>query len=212
MNTMQPEPVIVMPARDEVGLPFAYEVAQLFPRQGDWTETDYWALPETNRIVELSNGRLIVPPMPTDLHQLIVGNIHAILRAFLRQHKIGRVRMAPLPIRLWEGKLCEPDVIVMLGSHLERIDADGQFWGVPDLVIEVLSPGTKNIDRDEKKREYAHAGIPEYWIVVPDTQTIEVYHLDNVTYAHSATYISADRAETSLLPGFVLDVAEVFSE
>lgn len=100
----------------------------------------------------------------------------------------------------------------MLNTHLERIDIHGQFWGPPDLVIEVLSPATAETDRVTKMDEYAQAAIPEYWIVVPQNRTIEIYQLLDTTYRQIATYTDTDQIQTSLLPVFNLNVVEIFSE
>ncbi len=212
MSTVRQEPTIALPVHDQTGLPLTYDVAYLFPHQGEWTEADYWALPERQRIIELAEGRLCIPPMPTDSHQRIVGNLYAILRAFFQQHDLGRVRIAPLPVRLWQGKIREPDVIVMLNTHLDRVDIHGRFWEPTDLIIEVLSPGTAETDRVTKMDEYAQAAIPEYWIVVPQNQPIEIYKLLDTTYRQIATYTNTDQIQTPLLPGFSLHVAEIFSE
>src|SRR6476620_9564742 len=80
------------------------EVAWLFPRQGQWTEADYLSLPETNRIVELSDGKLVIPELPTDPHQYAVGEIFAAIRTFIRERGLGHVRFAPLRVRLWPRK------------------------------------------------------------------------------------------------------------
>jgi Uma2 family endonuclease len=188
----------------------SYVVAELFPTKGEWTETDYWPLAERNRILELSNGELIVPPMPTTIHQNIVGNIYVALRIYLKATRAGRVAIAPLPVRLWEGKIREPDVIVMLNDHGERIH--NQYWDTPDLVVEVLSPGTKKADRHEKMNEYATAGIAEYWIVLPDTQHIEVYRLEQTSYTLDATYGNTEHVVSRVLHGFTMPIVEVFCE
>ncbi len=186
------------------------EVALLFPRQGEWTEHDYWALPERSRIIELSEGRLIVPPMPTTEHQDIVGNIYFALRTHMQAHKSGKVSISPLPVRLWEGKIREPDVLVMLTHNLERVH--NQFWGAPDLAVEVLSPGTRKTDRHEKLAEYAQAGVSEYWIVVPEEQVVEVYRLTDDAYGSADVYRADMQIESHTLPGFILPVAAVFAE
>jgi Uma2 family endonuclease len=189
------------------------EVALLFPRQGEWTERDYWALPESKRIIELSEGRLVVPDMPTTEHQDIVLNIYVALRAYIRANKLGKVSVSPLPVRLWEGKIREPDVMVMLRNHLDRVQS--QFWGPPDLAVEVLSPGTQATDRGEKLAEYAQAGVGEYWIVTPEARTVEVYHLEGTTYQQAVTY-KGDEGDATImsrvLPGFALPLTDVFAE
>src|SRR5262249_40253765 len=81
------------------------ELLPLFPRQGEWTEADYLALPDINRIIELSEGRLVIPDLPTDPHQFASGELFAALRLFVRERGLGHVRYAPLRVRLWPGKI-----------------------------------------------------------------------------------------------------------
>ncbi len=85
-------------------------VAQLFPPQGQWTEADYFALPDTNRHVELSEGKLVMPPHPTYRYQYVVLRLARRLQEFAEQNNAGEVCIAPLPVRLWPGKIREPDV------------------------------------------------------------------------------------------------------
>ncbi len=190
--------------------PLTHEVAELFPRQGQWSEHDYWALPERNRIIELSERKLVIPPMPTTEHQDIVLNIAVALRTFVRAHRLGKVGIAPLPVRLWEGKIREPDVMVMLNEHLERVQH--QYWEAPDLVVEVLSPSTKKTDSEEKQREYASAGIREYWVVDPERRSVRVFWLDGEVYTLAAHATGNEQGESRLLQGFVLPIAEVFKQ
>ena len=182
-------------------------VAQLFPPQGQWTEADYFALPETNRYVELSEGKIVMPPHPTNRHQVAVFEIAVRLRAFAKQHDLGEVRIAPLPVRLWPGKIREPDVFFYLKAHTDRIGE--QVCGVPDLVVEVLSPSTERVDRMEKFQEYAQAGVQEYWIVDPDACTVEVYVLRNGVYRLLGRWSRDEEARSELLPGFRMRVGEV---
>ena len=145
-------------------------IAQLFPPQGQWTEDDYFALPDTNRLIELSEGRLIMPPHPTLAHQEAVKRLFLRLHTFVEERGLGVVEIAPLPVRLWPGKIREPDIFFIAEEHQERLGE--QVCGVPDLVVEVISPGTRRIDRHEKPYEYAKAGVAEFWLVDPDAQTV----------------------------------------
>jgi Uma2 family endonuclease len=187
-----------------------YEVVQLFPRQGEWTEESYHALPAANRILELSDGKLVVPPMPTPEHQDIVLNIAVALRVFVRAHKLGKVAVAPLPVRLWAGKVREPDVLVLLAANLHHIQP--QWWDALDLAVEVVSPGTQKADREEKRHEYAQAGVREYWLVEPGARTVAVYTLAGDAYTLAATYREGMAIESRVLAGLVLPVADVFAE
>jgi Uma2 family endonuclease len=190
--------------------PLTYAVAELFPRQGEWTEADYWPFAERNRIIELSEGELVVPPMPTTEHQMILFNIAVAMRTYVKQNKLGKVAIAPLPVRLWEGKVREPDIMVMLQEHMQRVFS--QYWEAPDLVVEVLSKGTKQTDQTAKLAEYAAAGVAEYWIVSPADRTVQVYRLEGETYTLDGTYANTATIESQLLKGFALPLAEVFAE
>jgi Uma2 family endonuclease len=156
------------------------EIVKLFPEQGEWTEADYFNLPETNHFVELSDGKLEIPDMPGTTHQKVVFKLAKIIDEFVSKNSLGEIGLAPLPTRLWEGKVREPDIIFMSSAHADRINED--FWGVPDLVVEVLSKSNIQTDRKKKIVEYAKAGIPEYWIADTIQKIVEVFALDRDTY------------------------------
>jgi Uma2 family endonuclease len=194
------------------------EVAQLWPRRGQWTEADYFALPDTNRYIELSEGELIMPPHPTETHQRIVGDVYVMLRGFVEDHHLGTVRLAPLPVRLWRGKIREPDILFVAHEHSDRIGE--QVYGPPDLVVEVLSPGTWRADRHEKFSEYAQAGVREYWMVDPDACTVEVFVLrkgalrqsSGQAYELLGKWGKGEKAHSEVLAGFGVAVDEVFGK
>ncbi|HID62212.1 MAG TPA: Uma2 family endonuclease [Anaerolineae bacterium] len=188
---------------------WAAEVAQLWPPQGEWTEADYFALPDTNRFVELSEGELIMPPHPTHTHQLIVLELATVMRAFVQQKDLGTVQIAPLPVRLWPGKIREPDILFVAREHADRIGE--QVYGPPDLVVEVLSPATQRTDRQEKATEYARAGVREYWIVDPEARTIEVLVLQEGRYRLLGKWNEGETARSELLEGFEVAVREILA-
>jgi Uma2 family endonuclease len=185
-------------------------VADLYPPQGQWTEVDYFSLPDTNRYVELSEGRLIMPPHPTYSHQTALQNLFLRLQAFVEEHRLGIVRFAPLPVRLWPGKIREPDIFFIAKEHKDRIGEE--VCGVPDLVVEVTSSSTLKTDRMEKFQEYAQAGVAEYWIVDPQERTIEVYFLKQGTYVLYGKWRAGEQASSYLLTGFSVKVDEVCPE
>ena len=183
------------------------EISRLFPRQGEWTEADYFRLPETNKIIELSEGRLIISPSPTDQHQKISGNLYSVLRTHVRTNNLGEIRYAPMDVRLWEGKVRQPDIAFMSNKHLDRI-TEG-LWGIPDLAVEILSEGTAKTDKEDKFQEYERAGVLEYWIVDPFKQSIEIYILENGVYVLFGKYGIGVIAKSKLLDGFEVSVDDV---
>jgi Uma2 family endonuclease len=183
---------------------------ELFPSPGDWSEADYWAVAERGRLVELSDGNLEVSPKPTYLHQLVVMRLAAALLALTAQHH-GFVCTAPLPVRLWPGKIREPDVMFMSAAHADRI---GSTWGPPDLAVEVVSPGTERTDREVKRSEYAKADVTEYWIIDPVARTVEKLQLPSGEAAYRAQEILAadDDLSSAMFPGLYLALADLFAE
>lgn len=177
--------------------------------EGVWTEERFLELSgRTNRIIELSEGRLIVPPMPTPEHQDVVGALYLILRAWARRHG-GRAFVAALPVRLWPGKFREPDVILYTREHVERIQK--QYAGVPDLVVEVLSPSTEKVDLADKMQEYAEAGIPEYWIVDAESPRLEQYVLTEGRYAAQARYGPGGTVRAATLADLEFPLAQLYA-
>lgn len=187
-----------------------WEIAHLFPKQGTWSAADYLSL-NTNHLVEFSDGTLEVLPMPTELHQLIVGFLYDVLKAFV-VGKLGKVLFAPLRVQLWEGKFREPDLVFLLAENA-NLRGD-RFWRGADLVMEVVSEDDPERDLLEKRKEYAKAGIREYWIVDPRDSTITVLTLADfhTNYTSAGTYAMGDVAKSALLAGFEVNVRDVFEQ
>jgi Uma2 family endonuclease len=184
---------------------------ELFPAPGEWTEADYYPLSEQGRLIELSDGTIEVIELPTDFHQLILLRLTIALHAVISAGRLGQVRFAPLPVRLWAGKIREPDLMFMSAEHADRI---GTYWGVPDLAVEILSTGTAQKDRDIKSVEYARAGVAEYWIVDPEAKTVETMRLGDTTGAYGTPRVLAvgEDLTSPMFPGFSLALAALFAE
>lgn len=188
-----------------------WDIAYLFPAQGAWSEFEYLAL-ETNRLVELSQGRLEVLPVPTTSHQMLLLHLYGLLLARLARRDLGTVLTAGIRVQLWPGTFREPDIVFMLKEHADRVG--DEFWEGADLVMEVVSGGVKDRWRElkQKRREYAQAGIPEYWIVDPRHERITVLRLDGKEYAVHGEYAEGTTAVSHLLPGFEVDVTTAFAQ
>ncbi|MCZ0940754.1 MAG: Uma2 family endonuclease [Caldilineaceae bacterium] len=186
-----------------------WEIAQLFPAQGHWSEEEYLAL-DTNHLIELSHGQLEVLPMPTQSHQLLVIALFELLRNFVRKEELGTVLLAPMRVQLWPGKFREPDILFMTAQNDDR--RSDRFWEGADLVMEVVSPDDPERDKVTKRREYAQAGIPEYWIVEPTDSSITVLTLQGQEYARHGEFVAGETATSVLLDRFTVEVAAVFSE
>jgi Uma2 family endonuclease len=183
------------------------EILSLFPRQGEWKEADYFRLPETNRKMELSKGKLIMTPSPTEKHQRISSKLHLLIGSFVLSKNLGEVRYSPLDVRLYEGVIREPDIMFMSNEHKDRITKN--YWCVPDLVIEILSESSVETDREDKYHEYEKAGVQEYWIVDPFTQCIDIYTLEDDTYIPYGKWGISEIAKSKLLSGLEVSVGEI---
>lgn len=191
-----------------------WEVAYLFPPQGAWTEDDYFSLESLcgdRPLVELSNGRLEVLPVPTQLHQLIMLYFFKLLEGFAAAHAPGMVLVSGMRVRLRKGKYRDPDVFYMKAEHAYR--RHEKHWDGADLVMEVVSPDPKDRRRDlvVKRREYARAGIPEYWIIDPEERCILVLTLQDKTYQVHGQFLPGTEATSVLLPGFAVAVEAALS-
>ena len=186
----------------------AWEVAYLFPPQGYWSEAEFIRLDNSaTRRIELVDGRIEVLAVPTELHQLILLYFYEALRSFVRQRKLGIVLTSGLRVRLRPGEIREPDVVFMRAENAIRRGED--FWHGADLVMEVVSASAHDRKRDleDKRRAYAQAGIPEYWILDPQQQRVLVLRLEGEQYITHGEFQPGDRAQSATLAGFTLDVA-----
>ncbi len=187
----------------------AWDIARLFPDQGYWSEGDYLEVNRrTNRLVELDHGNVEVLEMPTKSHQRIATFLHGLLETYAAAHGGGEAVIAPYPVRLWEDKIREPDVVFCKAAHIDRMGED--FADGADLVVEVLSDDRRR-DLETKRREYARAGIPEYWIIDPAEKRVVVLKLEAGDYAVFANVGLGERARSASLEGFGIAVDEVFA-
>jgi Uma2 family endonuclease len=183
-------------------------VNEILPPQGSWTDEQYLALTDhTNRLVEFTNGFLEVLPMPTDRHQAILGFLFLAFHSFIAPCG-GKVRFASLRVRVAPRKFREPDLMLLRSADDHR--RQNRFWTGADLAVEVVSQENPERDLVQKPAEYATAGIDEYWIVNPQTETIKVLRLEGDAYAEAGCSRRGESAASVLLDGFAVDVSAVF--
>ena len=180
----------------------------LLPALGCWTDEQYlWLTDHTNRLIEFTDGYLEVLPSPTDHHQSVLGSLLQIFSAFVKPRG-GKVLFAPLRLRIRPGKFREPDLLLLRDAKDPR--RENRFWRGADLVLEVVSPDKPERDLVTKRGDYAEAGIPEYWIVNPQTETITVLRLEGEAYADHRVFGRRTTATSALLEGFEVEVDLVF--
>ncbi|MFV9506996.1 MAG: Uma2 family endonuclease [Oscillochloridaceae bacterium umkhey_bin13] len=180
----------------------------LLPLQGLWTEAQYLKLTDqTNHLIEFSDGEIEVLPMPTRRHQLILLLLYELFKAWLSDRG-GIVLVAPLRLRVRQGKFREPDLLMLMQVADPRNQEE--FWLGADVVVEIVSPDRPERDTHDKRHDYAEAGIPEYWIVNPLTATITVLVLTDAIYHEHGVFSCGTDAISALLDGFRVSVDTVF--
>ena len=184
-------------------------ILELFPRQGEWREGDYFSLPG-NRMVELVNGHVEVLPVPSLLHQFVARLVFLQMHGFVEQSSLGIVMSAPTRVRISERHFREPDVLFVCQANSNR--RQEQFWETADLVVEIISPDDPDRDFVDKRRDYAAAGIAEYWMIDPRNDSIQVLQLRDGEYRELIRTGRTGHAESRVLKGFRMDVEELFAK
>ena len=174
------------------------------------TVQDYLDIPdEDENRYELIDGELYMAPAPSWEHQESSGNLYSILRTFVIAGRLGRVVYSPIDVFLSGEDVFQPDIIFVSAERLDIIHRDG-VHGAPDLVVEILSPGTERIDRTVKSERYARFDVREYWQADPVAKTIAVLRARDGVFERIGVFAEGTAVETPLLPGLRVDVSEVF--
>lgn len=184
-------------------------VLELLPQQGDLREEDYlWLTDHARRPIEFVDGSIEVLPMPTRSHQVLLKFLLRLFEAAIEPAG-GIVLFAPLRLRLRPGKFREPDLLLLLNATDPR---NGErYWTGADLVLEIVSPDNPERDLVEKRREYAEAGIREYWIVNPLDRSVTVLTLAGDTYQQHGRFTIGTTATSALAPQLAVSIGDLFA-
>jgi Uma2 family endonuclease len=180
------------------------------PRQGFWTYDDYAALPADGNRYEIVNAVLYMSPSPSWSHQEIVGRFFRYLSSYAETAGIGGAFVAPLDVELAPNTVFQPDVIVLLKASHKKLK-ERHIVGAPDLAVEVVSPTSETHDRYRKIPAYARAGVPEYWIVDPDSRTVEVLFLESGEYHSQGVYRGKATLPSQIVPGLLVHIEQFFA-
>ena len=173
-----------------------------------WTYDEMVAeLPATNLPTELWDGEIIMSPAPHPDHQRIVARFYKKLDRFVEERGLGEVLFSPVDVVLTRHRVVQPDVLYV--STLRRDIIQKQVNGAPDLVMEVISEGSWQRDRIQKKALYEQFALPEYWIVDPDSRSIEVFALVNGGYQLHGKGSGHETVGSKLLAGFAVSFSEL---
>jgi Uma2 family endonuclease len=179
---------------------------------GLWAYDDYAALDDGHRY-QVVDGVLVSSPSPSSLHQELLRRLSFAVSAHLANHPGGRMYFAPFDVVLRAerpGIVLQPDLMYLAPERLERATR-ANLQGAPNLVAEVLSPGTAMLDLTRKKSLYATYGVDEYWIVRPAERRVDVLHRTGDHFGQATTLTVGETLRCALLPGFELDLTTLFA-
>src|SRR5512144_479572 len=180
------------------------------PQSHRFTYEDYARLPDDRRY-EVIDGEVFVTPAPTPFQQIVKQRIEEFLLHHVKSSRLGMILDAPCDVVLSRFDVLQPDILFISSGRLQMV-GEKYISDAPDLVVEVLSPGTRRRDRTLKAKRYARFGVREMWIADPDRKTIEVHVNAAETFRRHAAYAGKDGLTSPLLPGLEIPLEQVFAE
>jgi Uma2 family endonuclease len=179
------------------------------PNAPPLTVEDYRSLPETGPRYQLIEGDLYMAPAPNRFHQEISRNLQVKLFLYLQETGAGKVFNAPFDVCLDETNVFQPDLIVVLNDRLGILTEEGAE-GPPNLVIEILSPKTRRLDLEQKRKAYFRFGVQELWIIDPDPRLITQHRFAANASVATVVVSESDPLTSPLLPKFVISGTELY--
>ena len=171
-----------------------------------YTWDDYQSWEEGARYELIDGGLYTMVPAPTVIHQWMLGRLFVKFSIYLA-NRTEEVFLAPFDVKLSDNTVFQPDLCIL--CDLSKISNGKYCDGMPEMVIEILSPSSVKMDRKLKLEKYREYGIKEYWIVYPKEQFIEVFIFDGVNEEYM-TYTSEDSIKVSIFEDCVIDLKEIF--
>ncbi|WP_199615931.1 Uma2 family endonuclease [Paenibacillus alkalitolerans] len=170
----------------------------------------YAAMPEDGQRYEIVDGVLeMLSPGPSTSHQAVGGELEYVLKQSCKSDYV--IYDAPLDVILSETDVRQPDIIMIHRSRLHILTPRG-VEGVPDLVVEIVSPGSRKRDKVDKLKTYAKYGVAEYWIVDPDARTMEQFVLRDGSFELHNLFEGDDPVTSDKLPCVRFIISDIFKE
>ncbi len=176
------------------------------------TYDDFILFPDDGKRHELIDGEHYVTPSPSTKHQRVSGNFHLLIAAWLEIHPIGQVFYAPYDVVFSDFDVVEPDLLYLSNERAAEVLTPLHAKGVPELVVEIASEGTRKRDETIKRRLYERSGVSEYWVVDPELDVVRVYRraAEGFGRAVELSREAGDVLTTSLIPGLEMPLARIF--
>jgi Uma2 family endonuclease len=178
------------------------------------TYDDYLLFPDDGRRHELIDGEHHVTPSPVARHQRILRRLATAIDRWLDDHPAGEMFFAPFDVILSDFDVVEPDLLFVSAARSAQVRSRGVF-GAPDLVVEILSPGTRRTDEAVKRQLYERCGVIEYWVIDPELNVATVFSRAGAGGRFGrAVELSKERGDlltTALLPGWTMPLAKLLA-
>ncbi|MFN3531074.1 MAG: Uma2 family endonuclease [Candidatus Brocadia sp.] len=172
------------------------------------TYDDYLKIDDNNRY-EILNGELHMVPAPSTDHQGVSRNLEFLIWNFVKGKGLGKVFYAPVDVVFDDDEVFQPD-IVFIKSERQGIISKNAIQGVPDLIVEIISPSSAFYDTVEKKEIYRKYGVKEYWLIFPEERVIEVLTLEKGEYLEFCKSKREGMVKSKILEGLEIDSKDVF--
>ena len=177
------------------------------------TYDDFVHFPDDGKRHELIDGEHYVTPSPNLGHQRILGKLHLVIGNYLAANPIGEVFFAPLDVVMSHYDVVEPDLLYVSRERAAQVLVPEHVRGVPDLVVEIASKGTRKRDQTIKRALYERMGVSEYWIVDPKSEVVRVHRRGDAGFEQPVElrHETGDTLTTALLPGLEISLDGIFS-
>lgn len=175
------------------------------------TIEDLDACPDDGNRYELIGGELFVSRAPGVRHQRVLHNLQTEFELYIRQNPIG-ILVPGTGAVFSESDAVIPDLVFVLNERWEDVTTGPRITGAPDIVIEIISPGTESRRRDllVKRQLYAKYGVAEYWVIDPENRSVDIYRLLGQTLERIATLMDEEQITSPMLPSFQLEIPAIF--
>jgi len=177
------------------------------------TYDDFVHFPDDGKRHELIDGEHYVTPSPNQRHQRILGKLYLVIGNYLEAHPIGDVFFAPFDVVISHHDIVEPDLLYLSRERAAQVLVPEHVRGVPNLVVEIASKGTRKRDETIKRALYERSGVSEYWIVDPKSEVVRVYRNGPDGFGQPVEFRRGvgDMLTTTLLPGLEISLDRLFS-
>ncbi|MBF8276766.1 MAG: hypothetical protein HW390_1839 [Candidatus Brocadiaceae bacterium] len=172
------------------------------------TYADYVKIDDNNRY-EVFNGELRMVPAPSTGHQFVSRDLEFLVWNFVNKKGLGEVLYAPVDVVFDDEEVYQPDLVFIKRDRQGIIERDA-IHGVPDLIMEIVSPSSVFCDTVEKKEIYRKYGVNEYWLVFPEEKAIEVFVLENGVYQEFCRFKKNGCVASKILEGLKIYAKDIF--